>query len=111
MGKIRRSILKGRDMDRIENISITRVSGSNDLMIADKINELVDAHNGEDPRVLICSHCGSNEWEDTCSSTLMGGLMNYYTYTCYKCGKNTRVMRIKGNRDRRVCLGPEDEIQ
>ena len=77
---------------------------------ANKINEIIDMLTEEEPRILICPHCGSDEWESGCASTLMGGPMNYYTYTCFKCGKPVRVLRIKGERDPRIYLGPKDEI-
>lgn len=106
-------------MKKIEKIDLKYLW--KDPMVYDlvkKINELVDAHNDalpEEPRLLICPYCGSDQWCDYCSSTLMGGPMNYYTYTCKACGRRTKVRRIKRSKElgegRPITLGPEDEIQ
>ena len=76
-----------------------------------KINEIIEAINGEEPRVLVCPYCGSDDqWSSSSLSTLMGGPINYYSYHCKKCGESTRVRRVKGETDRRIYLGLEDEI-
>jgi hypothetical protein len=61
---------------------------------------------------LICPHCGSDRWESGCSVTLMGGPINYYTYTCKQCGKSTRVKRVDRSEidGFRIGLGEEDEV-
>jgi transcription elongation factor Elf1 len=74
-----------------------------------KINELIDAFNGEPTRILICPHCGNDKWE-IISKTLMDGSINFYTYMCKECYKNTKVRRVEPSRDPKVYLGPEDEV-
>jgi hypothetical protein len=97
----------------IEKLRPSQVLGGQNYGIvemAKKVNELVDAFNGKPARILVCPHCGSEEWEDMCSSTLMGGPRNYHTYTCRECHKNTKVLRIEAPRDHKVYLGPKDEV-
>jgi hypothetical protein len=77
--------------------------------LANKINEIIDAITSKPAPYLVCSSCGSEKWQSMHSSTLMGGPMNYYTYTCSGCGKSTKVKRIRRT-DPRVYLGPEDEV-
>ena len=79
--------------------------------LTSKVNEIIDAMQGEEARMLVCPHCGSDVWRDWHESTLMGGRMNIYTYTCMKCKERTRVRRYKQPRDHHVYLGPEDEIK
>jgi Zn finger protein HypA/HybF involved in hydrogenase expression len=63
--------------------------------LARKINEIVDKLTPEKPHYLICPHCGSDRWSRGSTSTLMGGSTNYHTYSCFKCGKTTKVKRVK----------------
>jgi predicted nucleic acid-binding Zn ribbon protein len=79
------------------------------LTLLGKINEIIDAITSKPAPYLVCPHCGGEKWESTHSATLMGGPMNYYTYTCSNCGNHTKVRRIKRT-DPKVYLGPEDEI-
>jgi len=78
------------------------------VILQEKINELIDAWNGKPARKLICPHCDSEEWESLFTKTLMGGPVNYYTYTCKKCNKATSVKRVQ-HTDPCVYLGPEDD--
>ena len=60
---------------------------------------------------LICSKCGSENFRNSCSSTLMGGPINYWTYTCAECDNKEVVKRVDTRYDKhRIILGDQDEV-
>lgn len=60
---------------------------------------------------LICPECGSRKFESGCSVTLMGGPINYYTYTCAQCRHNVKVRRVDRSQEpHEVTLGEEDRV-
>jgi hypothetical protein len=60
---------------------------------------------------LICPKCGSHKFEPGHSVTLMGGPINYYTYTCAQCQQNVKVRRVDRSQEpNEVTLGEEDQV-
>jgi hypothetical protein len=59
---------------------------------------------------LICSKCGSKEFEPWSTSTLMVG-PNKHTYTCAQCGNQEEVWDSgKAFQPREINLGPDDKV-
>lgn len=61
---------------------------------------------------LKCSKCGSEEFENWCSKTLLLGPTNWYTYQCSKCGHHETVKRTDTNygKGRKIKIGDQDKV-
>lgn len=60
---------------------------------------------------LKCSKCGSENFKNACSSTLMGGPVNYWTYICAECGNHEKVKRVDTRYNKhKIVLGEADEV-
>lgn len=64
---------------------------------------------GENSLNLICSKCGSDTFKRGYSETLMGGPVNYRTYSCAKCGNKEKV-KVTTPTTNKVCLGDNCEV-